>query len=113
MMPPRNAMSLPERIGAWMSASADVRVKRGSTWMIVAPRAFASVTKRKATGWFSAMLEPITVITSALARSHNAIVAAPRPKLVPKLGTEEECQMRAWFSMFTIPRPPPNSFFIR
>ncbi len=34
-----------------MSATADVRVKRGSTWMIVAPRSFASMTKRNATGW--------------------------------------------------------------
>ena len=33
MMPPRNAMSVPERIGAWMLASAEVRVKRGSTWI--------------------------------------------------------------------------------
>ena len=38
MMPPRNAMSVPERIGAWISASAEVRVKRGSTWITVAPR---------------------------------------------------------------------------
>ena len=113
MMPPRNAMSVPERIGAWMLASAEVRVKRGSTWITVAPRCCASVTKRKATGWFSAMLEPMTVMTSAFARSHSAMVAAPRPKVVPRLGTEEECQMRAWFSMLTMPRPPPNSFLIR
>jgi len=50
MMPPRNAMSLPERIGAWMSASAEVRVKRGSTWMMVAPRALACMTKRNPIG---------------------------------------------------------------
>ncbi len=113
MIPPRNAMSVPERIGAWMSASADVRVNRGSTWITVAPRDFASVTKRKATGWFSAMFEPMTVITSLFARSQRAMVAAPRPNVVPRLGTEEECQILAWFSMFTMPRPPPNSFFIR
>ncbi len=65
MMPPRNAISDPDRIGAWMSASAEVRVKRGSTWITVAPFCFASVTKRKATGWFSAMLEPITTMQSA------------------------------------------------
>jgi hypothetical protein len=41
------------------------------------------------------MLEPITTTQSAFARSQRAIVAAPRPKEVPKLGTEEECQMRA------------------
>ena len=53
------------------------------------------------------------VITSALARSHSDMVAAPRPKEVPKLGTEEECQILAWFSIFTIPSPPLNNFFIR
>ncbi len=37
-------MSLPARSGTWMSATALVRVNRGSTWMIVAPRAFASMT---------------------------------------------------------------------
>ncbi len=72
-------MSLPERIGAWMSASAEVRVKRGSMWMTLAPRRCASTTKRKAIGWFSAMLEPISITQSEFAMSHSAMVAAPRP----------------------------------
>ena len=63
--------------------------------MIVAPFAFASVRKRNATGWFSAMLEPMTTMQSEFARSHSAMVAAPRPNVVPRLGTDEECQMRA------------------
>jgi hypothetical protein len=63
-------MSLPARIGAYMSDSADVRVKRGSAWMIVAPFSFACMTKRKATGWFSAMFEPMMTMQSAFARSH-------------------------------------------
>ncbi len=96
-----------------MSARAEVRVKRGSTWMMVAPFSLACRTKRKAIGWFSAMFEPIIMTQSALARSHWAVVAAPRPKLVPKLGTEELCQTRAWFSIQTMPRPPPQSFLIR
>ena len=88
-------MSDPGRIVAWISAIALVRVKRGSIWMNVAPRRCASTTKRNAIGWFSAMLDPMFTITSAFSRSHSAIVAAPRPKEVPKLGTEEECQIRA------------------
>ncbi len=36
-MPPRKAISVPERRRAKISAFADVRVKRGSTWMNVAP----------------------------------------------------------------------------
>ncbi len=113
MMPPRKAISLPERMGACTSASALVRVKRGSTWMMSAPRRLASTTKRKAIGWFSAMLEPMTTMQSLFSRSHSDIVAAPRPKEVPRLGTEDECQMRAWFSTLTIPNPPLNSFLIR
>ncbi len=113
MIPPRNAMSLPERRGAWMSARADVRVKRGSTWMMVAPRRLASTTKRNAIGWFSAILEPMITMQSLFSRSQSAMVAAPRPNDVPKLGTDDECQMRAWFSMLSIPRPPPKSFLMR
>ena len=89
------------------------RVNRGSMWINVAPRRCASTTKRNAIGWFSAILEPMFTITSAFSRSQRAMVAAPRPKDVPKLGTEEECQMRAWFSMFTTPSPPPSSFLMR
>ena len=106
-------MSEPERMCAWMSARAEVRVKRGSTWITLPPRRCASTTKRKATGWFSAMLEPITSTQSAFSRSQRAMVAAPRPNVAPKLGTDEECQIRAWFSMLTTPRPPPKNFLMR
>ena len=37
-------MSVPGRIGTCVSATALVRVNRGSTWMICAPRALASIT---------------------------------------------------------------------
>ena len=37
-------MSEPARSGTQRSAMADVRVKRGSTWMTVAPRSRASTT---------------------------------------------------------------------
>ncbi len=106
-------MSVPDRIGACRLHSAPVRVNRGSTWISVAPLRCASTRKRNAIGWFSAMLEPMVMTQSELARSHRAIVAAPRPKAVPKLGTEEECHIRAWFSIVTIPSPPVKSFLIR
>jgi hypothetical protein len=48
-----------------------------------------------------------------LAKSHRAMLAAPRPNVVPRLGTDDECQILAWFSMFTTPRPPPSNFVIR
>ena len=43
----------------------------------------------------------------------EATVAAPRPKEVPKLGTEEEGHILAWFSMGMTPRPPFSSFLMR
>jgi hypothetical protein len=59
------------------------------------------------------MFEPMMTTQSERLRSHKDMVAAPRPNVVPRLGTDEECQMRAWFSMATIPRPPPNNFLIK
>ena len=48
-----------------MSATALVRVNRGSTWMIFAPcSTFAFMGQRNATGWFSAMFEPMTTMQS-------------------------------------------------
>jgi hypothetical protein len=59
IIPPRKAMSVPERNAVYMSALDEVRVKRGSTLIIVAPFSMASVTYLKATGWFSAALLPM------------------------------------------------------
>jgi len=42
--PPKKAMSVPVRSGMWTSATALVRVYRGSTWKICAPRSLASTT---------------------------------------------------------------------
>ena len=44
MRAPSSTTSLPARIGMCLSAVADVRVKRGSTWMTRAPLSRASVT---------------------------------------------------------------------
>jgi hypothetical protein len=44
-------------------------VKRGSTWITLAPRALASTTHWKATGWHSAMLEPSIRMQSELTKS--------------------------------------------
>ena len=106
-------MSVPARSGTQMSAIAEVRVKRGSTWMIFAPRSRASITHWKPTGWFSAMDDPMIRIASALARSCCAVVAPPRPNEVPRPGTVELCHIRAWLLTHTMPRPAVKSFLIR
>jgi hypothetical protein len=49
---------------------------------------------------------------SLLTRSCWKLVAPPRPNEVPRLGTVEECHMRAWFSIWIAPRAV-NSFLIR
>jgi len=103
MMPPRNAMSVPARSGTYRSAMALVRVNRGSTWTIFAPRAFASITHWNPTGWHSAMFEPWMTITSAFFRSCWKVVAPPRPNEMPRPGTVELCQIRAWFSTWMTP----------
>ena len=95
-----------------LCAIADVRVNRGSTWMTFAPRAFASSTHWKPTGWHSAMFDPWMTMQSALAMSCRNWVAPPRPNEAPRLGTVAECQMRAWFSIWIAPAAV-NSFLIR
>ena len=85
----------PARSGTNMSAIALVRVNRGSMWMTFAPRAFASITHWNPTGWHSAMFEPWMTMQSEFCRSCWKVVAPPRPKRVPKLGTVDECQIRA------------------
>ena len=77
---------------------AEVRVKRGSTWIRVhgsSNRVFASITQRKATGWHSAMFEPMIMMLSAFFMSMAKVVAPPRPNEVPRPGTVELCHIRA------------------
>ena len=62
-------MSVPERIGAYRSATAAVCVKRGSTQMSCAPRSLARVIHFIEIGWFDAGLAPMTRMTSAFLRS--------------------------------------------
>ncbi len=65
IIPPRKAMSVPERMAAYTSAFAAVCVKRGSTTISFAPFSFAFMTHFMEMGWFDAGLLPITRITSA------------------------------------------------
>ena len=105
-------MSLPARSGTCRSARALVRVNRGSTWITLAPRSRASITHWKPTGWHSAMFDPMITMQSEFCRSCWKVVAPPLPNEVPKLGTVEECHIRAWFSICTAPIAV-KSFLIR
>jgi hypothetical protein len=58
------------------------------------------------------MLDPSMTMQSAFWRSCWKVVAPPLPNDVPKLGTVEECQTRAWFSTCITPSAV-YSFFMR
>ena len=78
------------------SAIADVRVKRGSTWMTV--RAALARLDRPSGSRPDALrpsTSPMIRIASALTRSCCAVVAPPRPNEVPRPGTVELCHIRA------------------
>ena len=97
-------MSLPARIWQKRSACDAVRVKRGSTTIILASRLrLASTAHLKPQGWFSAGLPPMINIMSVFLMSIQPLVIAPRPKVGPKLETVGPCQTRAWFSRRTTP----------
>jgi hypothetical protein len=87
-----------------MSHMADVRVKRGSTWMSLAPFSLAIMGCLKPTGWHSAMLEPCMTMQSAFWRSWRLVVAPPLPYVMPRPGTVELCQIRAWLVIRTNPK---------
>ena len=87
-----------------MSHSAEVRVKRGSTWMSFAPFFLAIIGCLKPTGWASAMLEPSIRMQSEFCRSCRVVVAPPLPYVMPRPGTVELCHIRAWFVIRTNPK---------
>jgi hypothetical protein len=58
------------------------------------------------------MFEPMMMMQSDSARSSCVLLAPPRPNEVPRPGTVEECQIRAWFSIDTAPTAV-KSFLIR
>ena len=59
------------------------------------------------------MEDPMIRIASEFERSCCALVAPPRPNEVPRPGTVELCQIRAWLLTATIPSPAVNNFLIR
>src|SRR5688500_17376900 len=74
--------------------------------MSLAPRlCFASVTHLKPQGCASAAFPPMIQTTSALPMSVQLLVIAPRPNVGPRLDTVGPCQILAWFSICSIPRP--------
>jgi hypothetical protein len=58
------------------------------------------------------MFDPMRTMQSLLARSCWNVVAPPLPNDVPRPGTVEECQMRAWFSIWMAPSAV-NNFLMR
>jgi hypothetical protein len=99
-------------MGTCRSATALVRVKRGSTWMIVAPARFASITQRKPTGWHSAMFDPWMRMQSLFCEVLLERGGAAASERDPQTGDVELCHIRAWFSTWITPSAG-ESFLIR
>ena len=98
-MPFKKTMSVPGRSCVYKSATAAVRVNRGSTTTSFALRVFfASMVHLNPQGWFSAGFAPIARITSAFLMSTQPLVIAPRPNVAAKLATVGPCQTLAWLS---------------
>ena len=93
----------PDGSGRICRLIAEVRVKRGSTWMIFAPFSLAIMGCRNPTGWASAMFEPSINMQSEFCRSFKEVVAPPLPYVMPRPDTVEECHIRAWFVTRTRP----------
>ena len=70
-------MSEPERMRTYSSALAAVRVKRGSTTIILVPVSLACNMCSKLTGWASAALEPMYKATLLFCMSLYELVMAP------------------------------------
>src|SRR6202046_1138429 len=97
-------MLVPGRIGAYISATDAVRVKRGSiNTSLAAFSIFVSITHLKPHGCASAALPPMTTTTLAFLMSPQVLVIAPRPNDGAKLATVGPCQTRAWLSNTTMP----------
>jgi hypothetical protein len=70
-------MSVPERMRTYSSALAAVRVKRGSTTIILQPVSLACSMCNMLTGWASAALEPMYRATLLFCMSLYELVMAP------------------------------------
>src|SRR3984893_7439565 len=97
-----------------MSATAEVLVKCGSAWMILAPPpapgprfgSFLAATNHwNPTGCASAGLAPLIKMRSAFLISRQWLVIAPLSNVAAKLTTVGPCQTLACCSRCTKPRP--------
>ena len=96
-------------MGAYRSATAALRLKRGSTTITVALfLILASITHLNPTGCASAALPPIISTTLAFLISTQLLVIAPRPKVGASADTVGPWQRRAWQSIDTIPSARVN-----
>jgi len=88
---------------------ADVRVNRGSMHQNGVMFSFAMSGQRTPRDGILPYFEPMIINRVGRTRSLGKVVEPPRPKLTPRPGTVEECQIRAWFSIYRTPSER-NSF---
>ena len=86
---------------------------RGSMTMSLAPRLAACLKKVAATGWFSAGLQPMAMMTSEFLHSLKVADTAPEPTPSKSAATEEAWQSRVQWSTLLVPKPARTSFWNR
>ena len=92
------------RLSAW---------PRGSMTIRVLPALAAFLKKVAATGWFTAGLAPMTMITSELAHSKNGAVTAPELMVSIRAATEDAWHSLVQWSTLLVPKPARTSFWNR
>ncbi|MOA27563.1 hypothetical protein D3C78_1484460 [compost metagenome] len=85
-------------------------MRRGSTTISVAPRAWARSMRAPIIAWFSVTSAPITRISSAWSMSAMLLVIAPEPRVRARPATDGLWQMRAQWSMLWLPSTARANF---
>jgi hypothetical protein len=109
MRAPSSTISLPARIGTWVSERAEVRVNRGSTWITFAPRSRALNDEPEADRVVLRMLAPMITTQSLSARFWRKVVA-PRGRVGRPDRARRACHIRAWVLDADDTEPAVNSF---
>ena len=86
---------------------------RGSITISLAPRLAACLKKVAATGWFSAGLQPMAMMTSESFTALKGADTAPEPTPSSSAATEEAWQSRVQWSTLLVPKPARTSFWNR
>lgn len=102
--PPRNAMSVPGRMGTWMSAISADAERSGSTTIHSAPASRARSIQRRDSGWLVATSAPKVSRQSVFAMSLHSPSGSAMPRVAATPAAKARRPEAASESMFTTPQ---------